>query len=85
VYPNLKLEIFKRGMRQNQLARLLGINEAILSKIINGYREPSDGQRKLLAEFLQVNERWLFEKYDSAGNRILSDAARQQATDGGNS
>ncbi len=85
MYPNLKLEIFKRGMRQNQLARLLGLNEAILSKIINGYREPSVEQRKQLADFLQVEERWLFEKYDETGTRILSDATRQQATNGGNS
>jgi transcriptional regulator with XRE-family HTH domain len=64
MYPNLKLAIFKRGIHQNRLARLLGINEAILSKIIHGYREPSDSQRRLLAGYLAEDESWLFEKYD---------------------
>lgn len=66
MYPNLKLEIFKRGIHQNHLARVLGINEAILSKIIHGYREPSEPQRKLIAGYLEVSEEWLFEKYDGA-------------------
>ncbi len=66
MYPNLKLEIFKRGIHQNHLARALGINEAILSKIIHGYREPSESQRKLIAGYLEIDERWLFEKYDGA-------------------
>jgi transcriptional regulator with XRE-family HTH domain len=68
MYPNLKLEMFKRGIHQNRLARMLGIHEAILSKIIHGYREPSESQRKLVAEYLQVNEEWLFDKYDGAAS-----------------
>jgi transcriptional regulator with XRE-family HTH domain len=64
MYPNLKLEIFKRGIRQNNLARELGMNEANLSKIIRGYREPSGSQRQLLAQYLGVDESWLFEKYE---------------------
>jgi len=64
MYPNLKLAIFKRGLHQNRLAQVLGINEAILSKIIHGYRQPSEPQRRLLANFLSVSEEWLFEKYD---------------------
>ena len=66
MYPNLKLEIFKRGLHQNHLARVLRINEAILSKIIHGYREPSATQRKLIAGYLDVSEDWLFERYDRA-------------------
>ncbi len=64
MYPNIKLEIFKRGIHQNRLARVLGINEVILSKIIHGYREPSEAQRRLLAGYLDVDEGWLFEKFD---------------------
>jgi len=64
MYPNLKIQIFKRGLRQNNLARALGLDEAILSKIINGYREPSGGQRQVLAQYLQVDEGWLFEKFE---------------------
>lgn len=66
MYPNLKLEIFRRGIHQNRLARTLGINEAILSKIIHGYREPSESQRKLIADYFQMDESWLFERYDAA-------------------
>jgi transcriptional regulator with XRE-family HTH domain len=63
MYPNLKLAIFKRGLRQNHLAREVGIHEVILSKIIHGYREPSAEQRTRLSEYLKANENWLFEKY----------------------
>lgn len=66
MYPNLKLELFRRGTRQNQLAKILGINEATLSKIIHGYREPSDVQKRSLANYLAVDEAWLFEKFDGA-------------------
>jgi transcriptional regulator with XRE-family HTH domain len=65
MYPNLKLQIFKLGIRQNQIARELKFCESQLSKIINGYREPSDGERKLLAGYLNVEEEWLFEQHDN--------------------
>jgi len=64
MYPNLKIEIFKRGIHQNNIARDLGLNEAILSKIIRGYRKPTVIQRQMLARYLEVDESWLFEKYD---------------------
>lgn len=64
MYPNLKLEIFKRGIRQNHLAKEVGINEVVLSKIIHGFRDPSASQRSVLAEYLEVDQNWLFEKYD---------------------
>jgi transcriptional regulator with XRE-family HTH domain len=51
-------------VRQNFLARELGIDESILSKIIHGYREPSKEQRQSLAGYLGVEESWLFEKYE---------------------
>ncbi len=79
MYPNLKIEIFKRGLRQNNLARALGLNEAILSKIINGYYEPSGCQRQILAQYLQVDENWLFEKFDgNAGAKPSSPPQRQE-------
>ena len=84
MYPNLKLEIFKRGIHQNQLARMLGIHEAILSKIIHGYREPSATQRKLMAEYLQVSEQWLFDKYDgsSSTNGLNGAELQPESSDG---
>jgi len=64
MYPNLKLQIFKLGIRQNHIAKSLRIDESVLSKIIHGYREPSEAQRKQLAGFLKVEETWLFERFD---------------------
>jgi len=66
MYPNLKLQIFKLGIHQNHIARTLEIDESVLSKIIHGYREPSETQRKLISNFLKVEENWLFEKFDGA-------------------
>jgi transcriptional regulator with XRE-family HTH domain len=63
MYPNLKIEIFKRGLHQNVLARDLGLNEAILSKIIRGNLEPTGTQKQILAQYLQADENWLFEKF----------------------
>jgi len=64
MYPNLKIAIFKRGVHQNHISRMLGINEANLSKIIHGYREPSEAQRRMLATYLEMDEAWLFEKFE---------------------
>ena len=64
MYPNLKIVIFKKGMHQNRISKVLGINEANLSKIIHGYREPSESQKRLLAAFLETDEAWLFERFD---------------------
>ena len=63
MFLNLKLSILQAGMRQNRLAQLLDIDEAVLSKIINGFREPTTAQRKCISEFLEKDERWLFEPY----------------------
>jgi transcriptional regulator with XRE-family HTH domain len=73
MYPNLKLAIFKKGIHQNLLARDLGLNEAILSKIIRGNREPTGTQREMLAQYLQAEESWLFERYEPA--QVLPAAA----------
>jgi transcriptional regulator with XRE-family HTH domain len=76
MYPNLKIAIFKRGLRQNHLAKELGMSDAVLSKIIHGFREATNEQRTLLAGYLGENEEWLFERFDvavaAAGTRIDS-------------
>jgi transcriptional regulator with XRE-family HTH domain len=64
MFPNLKLKIFLRGSHQNRLAKSVGIDETVLSKIIHGYRKPTTTQRKLLADFLEADEAWLFEQFD---------------------
>lgn len=82
MFPNLKLQIFRRGNHQNQLARALGINETVLSKIIHGYRDPTPAQRKQLASYLEADENWLFERFEGAPTRVL--APSQLASEDGN-
>lgn len=60
IYPNLKLRIYTTGIRQNRLARMLGIDEAHLSRIINGFRQPSGDIRAQIATILQSDPEWLF-------------------------
>jgi len=66
MYLNIKLQTFRLGIRQNDIARALGIDESVLSKIIHGYREPSKTLREQLAGLLKAEESWLFEKYECA-------------------
>jgi len=72
MYPNLKLQIFRHGSHQNQLAKALGIDETVLSKIIRGYRDPTATQRKLLASYLEVDEDWLFERFEASPDATRS-------------
>ncbi len=68
MYPNLKLQLWRMGMRQNRLAKSLGIDETMLSKIVNGYREPNIDVREKIAVLLHSDPRWLFERpADTAG------------------
>jgi len=86
MYPNLKLQLFRSAVRQNFLARELGMDESILSKIIHGYREPSPEQRQRLSLYLGVEESWLFEKYENApsvraaGNHASSHGMKDDIT-----
>lgn len=60
MYPNLKLQLWKTGVRQNRLAKMLEIDESSLSKMINGFREPSPDLRLRIAEMLGCDAAWLF-------------------------
>jgi transcriptional regulator with XRE-family HTH domain len=62
MYANLKLHLWRSGLRQNHLAKILGIHESELSKIINGFREPSPALRAQIAELLREDEGMLFQK-----------------------
>ena len=62
MYPNLKLQLWKAGIRQNRLANMLGLDESMLSKIVNGFREPTPTLRAKIAGLLQSDEQWLFER-----------------------
>ena len=61
MYPNLKLQLWRTGMRQNRLAKTLGLDESLLSRIVNGFREPSPRLRKQIAALLDSDEQWLFD------------------------
>ena len=69
MYLNLKLQLFKTGMRQNRLAKLLGVDESVLSKIVNGFRQPGPETRRRIAVLLDCDEEWLFERAETAGAR----------------
>ncbi len=64
MYPNLKLQLWRRGIRQNRLAQMLDLDETVLSKIVNGYRQPGGDLRQRIAALLESDEGWLFEKSD---------------------
>jgi transcriptional regulator with XRE-family HTH domain len=61
VYPNLKLQLWRTGIRQNRLAQLLEIDQTLLSRIVNGFRTPDCELRARIAALLQSDEEWLFE------------------------
>ncbi|WP_446745071.1 helix-turn-helix domain-containing protein [Silvibacterium acidisoli] len=73
IYPNLKLRIYTTGIRQNRLARMLGIDEAHLSRIINGFRQPSGDIRAQLANILQSDPEWLFHRLQISDDRLAAD------------
>jgi transcriptional regulator with XRE-family HTH domain len=60
MYTNLKLQIWRCGIRQNRLAQLAGIHETLLSRIVNGFREPDPEVRARIARILESDESWLF-------------------------
>jgi transcriptional regulator with XRE-family HTH domain len=70
MYPNLKLQLWKSGMRQNQLAKLLGMDETVLSKVVNGFRHPSLQVRRRIADLLEVDEHWLFERAEHPRTKV---------------
>jgi len=62
IYPNLKLRVYTTGMRQNRLAKLVGIDEAYLSRIINGVRVPGKQMQEQIAQVLGCDANWLFQQ-----------------------
>jgi transcriptional regulator with XRE-family HTH domain len=77
MYPNLKLQLWRSRTRQNRLAQELGVDETFLSKIVNGYREPTSEMRAAIAARLGCEVSWLFEKANAPepgviGNRAVS-------------
>lgn len=61
MYPNLRLELWKQRIRQNELAKSLRMDQTVLSKIVNGIRRPSLQLQRQIAVLLNRDEAWLFE------------------------
>ncbi len=61
MFTNLKLELWRKGIRQNRFAQMLEVDETMLSKIINGFREPNQVLRARIATLLECDESWLFD------------------------
>ena len=71
MYPNLKLQLWKSGIRQNRLARQLGVDETVLSRIVNGFREPNSELQGQIATLLKCDVQWLFSRQnESDANRM---------------
>ncbi len=64
MYPNLKMELWRTGIRQNSLARMLSVDESLLSRVLNGYRNPTPEMRSRIAALLKRDEQWLFERVE---------------------
>ena len=60
MFTNLKLLIWRSRIHQNRMAQEVEMDEAVLSRIINGFREPTTEQRGKIARYLDADEEWLF-------------------------
>ena len=78
MYPNLKWQLWVTGIRQNRLAKMLGMDETILSKIVNGSREPNAQLRERIATVLQRDSDWLFQPADAPVRSDQTDRPTQQ-------
>jgi plasmid maintenance system antidote protein VapI len=56
----LKMALMRRGVRQYDAARLLGITDTRMSRIICGRLEATDEEKKRLAQLLQTPAEELF-------------------------
>ena len=57
---NIKQVIKEKGIKQTYICEKLGINESVLSLIINGKRKPSQDRLKALAKILNVSIKTLY-------------------------
>jgi transcriptional regulator with XRE-family HTH domain len=77
MYPNLRLQLWRKRIRQNQLAKILEIDESMLSRILNGFRQPGPEMRSRIARLLESDEEWLFKtESDSDGHLNVGKVAQ---------
>lgn len=83
MYPNLRIQLWKSGIRQNRLAKMLDMDETLLSRIVNGFRQPSADFRKKISAILDSDEAWLFQAMEPPPlkqvERRNEDAAAQES------
>lgn len=56
----IRLALWTQGRTQADLAEQLGVDPAVVSRIVNGRVRPSAEQRQMIAAFLRVPEGELF-------------------------
>ena len=57
---NIKQIIKEKGIKQIYICKELGINESVLSLIINGKRKPSQDRLRALARILNVSIKQMY-------------------------
>lgn len=69
VTPRAQLRdaIFRSGQPQIEVAHRAGIHETRLSKIVRGWLDPNEDERKSLAKILKVKVSDLFPEVQSIG------------------
>ena len=80
MFPNLKLQIWRTGLRQNRVAQMVDIDETMLSKILNGFREPSNELKGKLATLLECDSAWLFERQENSKEPAIKNANHASPT-----
>ena len=70
MYPNLKFAMWRSGMRQNRLAQIVNLDEAALSRIVNGFRKPCPEVKAKVAAALNTDQEWLFEEIEPVQFRV---------------
>jgi transcriptional regulator with XRE-family HTH domain len=71
------MQLWRKRIRQNQLAKMIPLDETVLSKIMNGFRVPAPELRQRIASILEAEEEWLFES--NTVERDAGDAPEIQA------
>lgn len=62
----LKIAILESGLSQIEVAKAADMHESELSYLVNGHREPTDAQRKVLARILKRKPGKLFPSLELA-------------------
>lgn len=59
-FQNLEAEMRRRGLRQEDVARVLKVHRSRVSRIVCGHIRARARERRMIAELLRVSEKALF-------------------------